>query len=287
MGIIKKIGGLFGKGYSQLKRDSGKFQSNVVPFTPAAGAVGAIAKGAGLAKDSGAIAKGAGLAKDAFKYISTITTQKAFNPMAGAKTVKEGLKQLGGAVGAGAATFGLGSIAYQGANAIVSGNTPNAGDFTKNVVKSSAIGASTGISKFPGFAGILEGTGTNVSKVAKDFYNKLAGKGQSMIPDNWQSPTNKFKDITNDLPTYPMPDINLTYNLPNGFTPRDILPSTPQTFVFESPSPSAGFNPSFSLGGGGMGDSLPIWLLAAGLGGGFLLGRKKRRKKKYKKRKRR
>jgi len=110
-----------------------------------------------------------------------------------------------------------------------------------------------------------------------------------MIPDNWKPSTDKFKDITNDLPTIPNINPNITYNMSYPDM-SNILPASPTNIYLEQPQTpqlqtSPLFSPSISLGGmgGGLSENLPLLLLLGAGVGGFALGRKKRKKKKYKK----
>jgi len=221
--------------------------------------------------------------KALFNTAKTFTTQKTINPLAGTSGFTNIVKKGLGIAGTGAAVGTLFQAARMTSKAAISGDAPDAGTVANSLTKGAITGGAIASSPIGGIIGAIEGTGKSAGSVASNFYNALRGRGQSRIEDA----TTAFRNFADTLPTSPknyMPDINITMPGTDLSKIDGILPTAPQQFIFESPS--TGFNPSFSLGSGGS-DSLPLWLLAAGLGGGFLLGRKKkRRKKKYKKRKR-
>lgn len=255
-----------------------KVQSNVVPFSPAGGA--------GALKGAGTIAKGA------YNALKTFATKKTINPAAGVSGTGNIIKTLAKSAGVGALAGGLFGAGKTISKAAVSGQVPTAKEAASTIGKTTAAGAGVGLSPLGGGVGIIEGTGSTVTKTAQNFYNILKGKGQSMIPENY---TNPFKDIKDNLPTYPSPTINLNYTIPTGTQISDIMPTTPQAIYIETPqmspiqTPSVGFSPSFSVGGGGgISESLPLLLLLGAGFGGYALGKRtKRKKKRYKKYKRR
>lgn len=98
------------------------------------------------------------------------------------------------------------------------------------------------------------------------------------------------KDILGIQNVSPSGLFSPTVNIPTGTLPNTpSFPEFPQVQLPETnfaPSyaaPSAGFSPSFSVGGGGVGmGEVALLALAAGAGG-FLLGRKKYKRKRRKK----
>lgn len=273
MGIwqtIKKVGRFID---NPANVDKSKVRSLVVPFSPAS-------KGAAVVKGTGNIIK------TFYEGVKSFTTKKTINPAAG-QTGSKVLSTLGKAVGTGALVGGI----FQGgrliAKAGVSGELPSASDAAKSISRGVTTGAGLGLSPLGGALGALEGGATKGVQTVKQQVQNIFGLGQSRIEDA----TNIFKNVKDTLPTSPTTNI---YNyLPEKFSPQDIMPQTPQMLYLESPAvPSIStpsFSPSISMGGigGGLSENLPLLLLAAGLGGGYLLGKRKRKKKRYKKRKRR
>lgn len=249
--------------------------SNVVPFGPPA------------SKVASAVSKAPSLIKKAYTSVKTFATKKTINPLAGVTSVKAVPKALGKVAGVGAlagSLFGAGRVITK---AGVSGDLPSVSEAGSSIGKSAVVGTGIAVSPVGGIIGAIEGTGRAVTDTAKNFYNILAGRGQSIAQDV----TNKFNDISNNLPTNPVnfSQGDTIINLP-GTEGLTSFPQQPvnifvpeQTPLLQAPS----YNPSFSLGGfgGGLSENLPLLLLLSGLGGGYLLGKKKKKKKKRRKKK--
>jgi len=179
------------------------------------------------------------------------------------KGIATGLKYVGKKTLGGGLLGGLAGLGYGVAKGGITGETPNA----RKILQSSLVGAGIGISPLGGGLGAAAGLITEGAKKAGDI----------VLPKpDITTPTNPYAD-------FKYPDFNFP-EIPQATTviyPPQLAP----------PSVGSSFSPSVSLGGGGIGENLPLLLLlAGGLGvGGYAIAkrRKRKKKKKYKKRKKR
>jgi len=160
------------------------------------------------------------------------------------------------------------------------------GDVPKPTIRTAAGYTSYQLNPFGALYGALSGGGRKLIEEAnsgtRNILDLIKQQPKPSMDNLGMSKMSDYDRYQNDLK-------NLIKGMPTPQTPNFVtnITSPPSSPVNVSmPSPSYGFSPSISAGGG-MGEILPLMLLlAGGMGlGGYLIG--KRKKKKYKKRKKR
>lgn len=172
------------------------------------------------------------------------------------------LKAKAGGIGISLGVLGLGRYAATGNLKLPSGREVAAvSGFAINPIAASI--------------GLAEGGFTKVRNVTSSAYDKAKNEFYSLT-----------KPDVPAIPTIPADVLNMIngYRTPNTSTVIDFSPaSTPVNVTL----PSSSFSPYTQVGGGGIGEMLPLLLLLGGGAalGGYALGKHKRKKRKSKKRK--
>lgn len=224
------------------------------------------------------VGKTVGVGKSIIQGGINIVKRATSNPFAGL-TLKQGVTKIG----ANTAKLGISGLAAGTAFELSRSTASNTPFDIKRAATGTIYGISAGLS-FPAaiigtFSGgtqkainTMAGQGGNILDVIRQS-KPVPAQGMSKISD-YDRTIGDLKNMFKSIPTA-SPVVNLTSG---GYSAAPVNVSMP--------SPSYGFSPSVSAGGG-MGEILPLMLLLAGGAGGIGYIAGKRKKKKYKRRKKR